>query len=260
MKKSNRIVCGFIVVIALGVIAPARAAVLVEYDAATENPDRPNEVTPAWTKFGTDMTHSGTYLLQDNTANDPTQDSGEYLSPSAPSGTMVNGSGQYVVSFRVRPLTDMPDLGGGQWNNSRILWEDNLFSYDVEIDLDTDDGGGGTTGAIRYGQNSLTPTITGIDWSTPHTVMVHYRGSSDVFDFYLDGSLQSTVVGGSIARPNFGGFALNRLDFGDGTTAGTDVALEWYNVALFNELPVPEPSTVMLLGLGSFLVWRRRLA
>ena len=182
---------------------PAMAAVRVEFDAATAGAGvDPTGVVPAWTLYGTAMTNNGSLLLQDNTADNPTQQSGEYLSPSAGAGLMKHGSGDYGIEFRLRPLTDVAFIGS-HWPELYVTWSDDGptdGNYNVTIDLDEDDAGAITTGSIVYGRNSFSPGITGIDWSVPHTIFIGYRGAADVFDFYLDGVLKSTIAWGSIAR------------------------------------------------------------
>jgi hypothetical protein len=167
-------------------------------------------------------------------------------------------TGQYGIEFRVRPLTDVPFLGGSHFANAYVTWADDTFAYNVTIDKDTDDGGAGTTGGIKYGQNSLSDAVLGIDWSVPHTIFIGYTGTAPFgsFDFYVDGVLASTVSAGSIART--GSFARDAVDFGDGTTGqGLDVAVEWYSVSI-HDSAVPEPASLALMGLGGLAATRRR--
>lgn len=248
-----------ILVATLGVGLHADAAVLVGYDAAAAGAG----VTPAgvgWSQFGSPMVNNGTFLLQDNTGDDPVDSSGEYLSPSAPAGTMQLASGQYGVEFRARPLTDVPFLGGSHYANAYVFWSDDTFAYNITIDKDTDDGGPGTTGGLKYGQNSMSDAVLGIDWSVPHTIFIGYTGAGGggSFDFYVDGALASTVGAGSIARVGGFPFAQDAVDFGDGTTGqGLDVAVEWYSVKI-HDTAVPEPASLALLGLGGLSVCGRR--
>src|SRR5512137_2161496 len=82
----------------------AQADVVVQYDAVAAEGLAPDELaTNPWTRYGTPMQHTGSFLLQDNTFDDPITQSGEYLSPATP-GLMNLNSGQYGVEFKARPL------------------------------------------------------------------------------------------------------------------------------------------------------------
>ena len=74
----------FSLAVLVGIASSAGAAVLVSYDASSGL--APDGVVPAWQKFGSPMNVSGGVLHQDNTADDPVTESGEYLSPSAGAG------------------------------------------------------------------------------------------------------------------------------------------------------------------------------
>jgi len=221
----------------------AQAAVLVEFDAATAGAGVvPSDV--GWTGFGTSMINNGTFLLQDNTGNDPDTESGEYLSPSAGAGTMVRTSGQYGIEFTAQPFTDVPFFGFSHYANAYVFWSDDEFAFNVTLDLDTDDAGAGTTGGIKYGQNSMADAVTGIDWSVPHTIFIGYDSSLEIFNFYVDDVFQSSITYGQFSR--VGNFAQDAVDFGDGTTGqGLDIAAAWYSVRIHD---VNTPGSTPLVG------------
>lgn len=249
--------------LALGIAAviPAlsQAAVVMSYDAAAAGAG----VTPSdvgWTRYGTPMTNNGSFLLQNNTADDPDTSSGEYLSP--PTANLMHlASGQYGVEVKVRPLNDVPFLGSSHYANAYVTWSDDSYNYNITIDKDSDDSGTGTTGGVKYGKDSLSDAVTGIDWSVPHTIFLGYTGVAPYgsFDVYVDGVHSGVVSAGSIARG--GSFAQNAVDFGDGTTGqGIDVGVEWYRVALHDTAsppPVPEPMSLSAIALGALLMIRR---
>jgi hypothetical protein len=246
--------------LATGLIAgPARATLLLEYDAATAGAGvEPNDV--GWGVSTNDppaMINNGTFLLQDKTGVSG-QQYGEYLSPALGAGTFTRGGPAYGIEFRTRPLTDVAFVGS-DYGQMYLSWSDDQFNYNVTVDKHSAGNSSGT-GDIVYGQGSFSPAITGIDWSTPHTIFIGYR-AGDRFDFFLDGVLQSTVVEGSIARNRAGWeFATDKIDFGDGTTANNDVAGEWYFVRVYDvNAPIPEPASLsLLLGAGLFGLSRRR--
>ena len=260
MRKRSIPRCLTLAAITLGLGTVAQGAVLVSFDAAAAGAGvGPDGVSPAWTKYGTAMTNTGAYLLQDNTADEPATSSGEYLSPSAGAGTMKLASGQYGIEVRVRPLTDVPFAGSSHYANAYVFWSDDSYAYNITIDKYSNDVSG--TGGIKYGQNSMADAVTGIDWSVPHTIFMGYTGTAPFgsFDFYVDGVFASTVSAGSIARSGGFPFAQDAVDFGDGTTGqGVDVAIEWYSVAIHDTAAVPEPASVGLVCAAAGLLRRRR--
>jgi len=234
------------------------AAVLAEFDAAAAGAGvDPTGVVPAWTLSGVPMVNSGAFLLQDNTADDPTTESGGYLSPALPAGTMLRASGQYGIEMTVRPLTDIPHLGFSHFSNMHAQWSDDVGNYTVSFDLDSDDGGTITVpppssldpdlsaGGVKIRGNSQATVMGGIDWSVPHTVFVGYDSGLQLFNFYLDSVFRISVPAAGFDR-GFNGFAQDAIFFGDGTTGqGLDIAGEWYSVRVFD---VNTPPTTAIVG------------
>lgn len=241
--------------------AMLQAAPLVSFDAALAGAGiTPTGVVPAWTFSGggnPQMVNNGSFLLQNN---DP-GGYGEYYSPSAGAGTMVFQTSTYGIGFTVRPLTDVPFVAG-DWSNLYLGWADNQWFYNITIDKYSGGASSGP-GDIVYGQGSFSPAITGIDWSISHDIFIGVRGTAGSFgeyDFYLDGVLQSTVGGGSIARSRSGWeFLENRVAFGDGTSGGTNAQAEWYSISIYDTAsPIPEPGSLALAGLGALGLGFRR--
>lgn len=82
--------------------------------------------------------------------------------------------------------------------------------------------------------------------NTEYDLVIHHRTDNEI-DFYLDGSLIAT-------RSAFPGIA-DRLGIGD-FSGGTTVRLKADYVRV--GMPVPEPVTLTLLGIGSLMALRRR--
>ena len=257
MKLSQFIVAGTFM---LGT-SYASATVLLQYDAAAGLTPSQLPVNP-WTNYGQSMTVGGGKLTQHasdgGTAGAPSQ---EYLSPTLPAGTFTRGGAAYGIEFKVQPLTDTAFVANA-YPRAYLTWSDNQFNYNITLDKFADANSSGT-GNIVYGQGSFSPAITGIDWTTAHTIFIGQRGdgTSSVFDFYLDGVMKSTITDGSIARN--GSFARDAIDFGDGTTASNSVTADWYSVRVYDvntPPPVPEPTAIAAgaLMVGSALARRRR--
>lgn len=250
-RKLNKAVLAGIITLLSGSVA-LQATVLVSFDAAAAGAGvTPTGVSPAWSYSGggnPQMVNNGVFLLQNNAVGTY----GEYLSPSAGAGTMVFLSSNYGIQFTVQPLTDSPFLAS-DWANCYVTWSDNAFNYNVTIDKYTNDVSG--LGAITYGRGSLSTGISGIDWSTAHTIFIGYQGTVGTygtFDFYLDGVLANSVSAGSMARTGI--FAQDAVDFGDGTSGGTEVQAQWYNISITDSAsPVPEPASLGFLGLASIV-------
>lgn len=231
---------GLVACIAGILVASAQAGVVVSFDAAAAGAGTGPDAL-GWTRSGVPMTNNGTALIQDNTGDDPVTQSGEYRSPATP-GLMKRASGQYGVEVRVRPLSDMPLLSSSHYANAYVFWSDDQHAFNISIDLDADDAGPGTTGAIRYGQNSLAPAITGIDFSSAHTIFIGYRSAAQVFDLYLDGSPAGSLTRSVMARSGGFPYAQNAVSFGDGTVGqGLDVAVAWYFIRVYDQAAPPPP-------------------
>lgn len=243
----------------------ASATVLLEYDAASGV--TPDAAATPWTRYGTAMTAAGGKLTQHASDGGVSgAPSSEYLSPTLPAGTFTRGGAAYGIEFRVQPLTDTAFVGAA-WPRAYLTWSDDQFNYNVTIDKFGDSETSGL-GDIVYGQGSFSPAnrlpseAPDIDWSVPHTIFIGHRAAApgtSVFDFYVDGVLQTTITDGSIARA--GSFARDAVDFGDGTTASNAVAADWYFVRVLDvnaPAPIPEPAALTALAAASLTLLRRR--
>lgn len=250
--------------VALGMVGlvstPAQSAVVISYDAATAGSGvEPTDVSPAWSRDGASSfwTNNGAYLEQ----NVPASTSSSYTSPQV-AGTMVKGSTNYTVEFRVRPISDVGAVASTDWYaRDLVLWGDDVNFYGLIIDKYTTGSSG--TGGLRYGSGyseTLSNAVTGIDWSVPHTVAASYTGSTGNFNIFVDGVLKTTLAD-SILKYGAVNYApwQNAVTFGSPTTAGAVVQNEWYSIKVDNTaLPVPEPAIMGLGGLVGLMMLRRR--
>jgi len=217
---------------------------VAEYDASTVSFKRPDQVVPAWEMSSNDPAAAyddGDYFTLNFAANDGSQstnngDYGCWTSPYSQMVSMVRGAGEYTIEAKVRPVDDLKSISYSyEYANMKICWADDVYSYMVCIDKDSDDGGSGTTGRVTREKYPMQTVIGDIDWSVPHTLRIEYQGSTDTFDFYLDDvyktSLSSVVLQ---YEPTYSGYQ-NRICFGDSTTGGyhPDYNSQWYFVRLY---------------------------
>lgn len=239
-------------------INAAAANVIVQYDAVTAGAGvLPDGVSPPWqwvsnVPFGMEMTNDGTKLTQDWTSDDPTTSYENFVSPPT-GGLMFIGSDGYGIEFKARPLSDMPTTdpngnpyGLSHYANFMVGWSDDYYTYTVSPDLDADDSGPGTIGALRTAKNQQIIAADNIDWSVPHTVFVGYygpMGSQGIFKFYVDGTLASTFTPSQIGGSHVVQWQ-DRVMFGDATSGqpapyAIDVKGEWYFVKIYDSSSPP---------------------
>jgi hypothetical protein len=259
--KSKVVAAGVFTLIGLGLCCrQSSAAVLLDYEASSGLTPSQLPGASASTNYGQSMTLANGELTQHPTDGGTAGASSmEYLSPTLAAGTFTRGGAAYGIQFTAQPLTDTAFVASA-WPRAYLTWSDNQFNYNITLDKFSGDNTSGT-GDIVYGQGSFSPAITGIDWSVAHTIFIGQRGdgTSSVFDFYLDGALQSTITDGSIARN--GSFARDAIDFGDGTTASNAVTANWSSVKVFDvntPSAVPEPTGLAMIGATVGLLVRRR--
>lgn len=250
-------------VMGFSVAAPAHAAVVIEYDAATAGAgNEPQDVSPAWTLAGSASywTNDGTKLIQNTPAGATisTAPATNYAGPQV-AGLMVRGGTDYSIEFKVKPISDAkPSVDW--YARDVITWADNFQSYAVSIDKHTtDDSGNGKLGYASGYISGLPAVIDNIDWSTPRTIGISYTGSNNTFTFFLDGVVQGTL-GADAMRHNVSPYAgwQNTVAFGSPTTAGGAVENEWYSFRVSNTaIPVPEPTAMSLVGIAGAALLRR---
>lgn len=252
---------GAMTLAAMGVACTSTwAATVIEYNPVTAGSgNEPQDVSPAWSADAPGYwSNNGTYLYQ----NVPAGSSSSYTSPQV-AGTMVQGSSNYTVEFKVRPVTDVGATASTDWYaRDLVIWADNVNQYNVIIDKYTTGNSG--TGGLRYSSGAysenLPNLVTGIDWSTPHTIAASYTGSTGNFNIFVDGVLKTTIAD-SVLKGSAASYApwQNAVTIGSPTTAGDVVQNEWYSVRVDNTaMAVPEPTMLGLAGLSSLMMLRRR--
>lgn len=261
MNRFAQLVVG---AVSLGMVglagAPAYSATVIDYNPVTAGAgNEPQDVLPAWSADASGYwSNNGSYLDQ----NVPAGASSSYTSPKV-AGTMVKGVTDYTVEFRVRPVSDVGSTASTDWYaRDLVIWTDDAYQYNVIIDKYSTGNSG--TGELRYGSGSYSenlPTlVSGIDWSTPHTIAASYTGSTGKFNIFVDGVLKTTIADSALqgAAASWAPWQ-DAVTIGSPTTAGAVVHNEWYSIKVDNTaLPVPEPTLMGLGGLGGLMMLRRR--
>lgn len=246
-RKLNKAVLAGIITLLTG-SAALQATVLVSYDAALAGAgNTPEDVVPAWQYFsnGPDMVNNGTYLEQ----NYSSSQYGYFNTTALPAGTINVGIADYGISTTMRPLSNIPFGGGSDYANILLEWQDTSSYYGTTFWL--------AGGAITFGPGGGS-IITGIDWSSAHTLFIGYNHVADSFSFYLDGTLKNTLTRSTLVLgSNFLG--ANQVAFGDATTGGgISSQADWSNISIYDTAVIPEPSTFALCGLVGVLAIVRR--
>jgi hypothetical protein len=226
----------------------------MEYDAS-EASGLPT--TAGWGQGGTPMQHAPG-------PNGSIRQSGEdltgwYQSPVT-SGLMTGTNAEYAIEFKIQPLDDLP-ADNTNLSNLHVMWADADDAFNLLIDRDSNDGASGSLGSVRYGWSTLVPAIDGVNWSSPHTVLVQYHADNDMFYFFLDDQLTSYVDASALRVGNHDGFPdlpdlRDRVLFGDSATGGTGVSADWYFVRAYSIGALPEPSAAGV-ALGVLTMCRR---
>jgi len=208
---------------------PTTGTAHASYEAATE-PGVPAGGVGGWVNGGLDMVKQSDHLLQ---AGSPPLSLSRYTATGVTPGLMDQASGYYTVDFEVRPLDDLDLTAGDNIFNLHVQWADDQSIYNVVIDLDSDDGGGGSLGSINYGGFGSSQAITGIDWSTSHQVTIAYHANDQNFYFYLDDEFVSYVTMNDMRIGNSSAALQDTLIFGDSSDESGDVAAEWHGVGVY---------------------------
>jgi hypothetical protein len=224
-------------------------AIVAEYNASGVVNQRPDELAlnPWVIQTNVDLVaeptaayDAGNYLLVNLSYDSDAENAGDYarwISPTGQTVVMENGGSNYGIEAKVRPLEDLKSTGYSyEYGNIEIVWSDNVSSYLVSVDMDSDDAGAGTVGRITRGKYPMITILDGINWSTAHTIGIIYDGSKDVFYFYLDG-VYLTYVKAIVLRSDAKDSNLQgKVAFGDYTTGGNkpDYNTEWYFVRLYD--------------------------
>jgi len=209
----------------------SQGAVVAEFDAAGEF-GTPVMASPPWMLKGNPMENENGVLLQRAETSTAEGTSSYYISPEL-NGLVVDGSRDYGIEFRTRPLTDMPSGGNSHYANLMVGWSDREHGYNLSIDRSSTDGGkDALIGGLHGAGNKRLQVVGDIDWSEPHTVFIGYKGGEQEFHIYLDGKEVATVPPDMLGAEPEAAF-VDRVAFGDATTGqGDDLRAEWYFIRI----------------------------
>ena len=212
--------------------AALRADTVAEFDVATA--DTPLMASPPWTLKGEAMESSDGKLVQHLSGSPERGGVSYYISPEL-GGLIGDGTRDYGIEFKVRPLGDIPHEGNSHYANLAVAWSDGQKSYNLTVDASPRDAGGDfTDGALSGAGNQMVRLAENIDWTKAPTIFIGYTAKNRSFELYVDGQPVATVPCESLASEPVPEF-FDRVIFGDSTSGqGHDVSAQWYSVRVLD--------------------------
>lgn len=218
----------------------AQAGSVLEFDAGNET--TPLLASPPWTAKGEPMENHDGKLVQHMGSLTEEGTASYYLSPGL-DGLIQDGTKDYGIEFRVRPINDIKTAGNSFYANLAVAWGDGEHSYDLSINrssTDEPDGNNETDGDINGGENRMVKVVEGIDWSKAHTVFIGYKASDKTFTIYLDGKKIESFPADLIAFDPATEL-IDHVAFGDTTSGqGNDVRAEWFFLKVYDSAALPQ--------------------
>ena len=217
-----------------GGLASLHAEVVAEFDVAT-GADTPLMASPPWTLKGEAMESSEGKLVQHLSPAPEGGSYSHYVSPEL-GGLIGEGTKDYGIEFKIKPLGDIPKEGNSNYANLLVAWSDNQKSYNVTIDASIVDASEDfSNGGLNGAGNQMVKVAEDIDWTKARTIFIGYEARKQIFHVYVDGEEVASVPAESLASDPIPEF-FDRVIFGDTTSGqGNDVKAEWSSVRILTE-------------------------
>ena len=215
-----------------------RADTVTEFDVAT-GADTPLMASPPWTLKGEAMENSDGKLVQHLSASPEGGSYSHFISPEL-GGLIGDGTRDYGIEFKVKPLGDIPREGNSKYANLLVAWSDHQKSYNLTIDASLQDASEDfSNGGLNGAGNQMVKVAENIDWTEARTIFIGYEAQKQIFHVYVDGQEVASVPPESLASDPIPEF-FDRVIFGDTTSGqGNDVKAEWSSVRVVTD---PKPS------------------
>jgi hypothetical protein len=252
MNKTTMQMLGVAVAVAGFWCASASAMVIAEHTGS--NDPAGGSDTTLWSSNGV---LAGTPVAGPPAAwqiDDPNNGSLEYIAtPSSGDLASATADGwKFSFNLRVNNQNDGDNRGNTVLDQSIWGEYDNAAAgTSYYLSWGSDANGAPIVGVNTIGANSGQMfTLTGADNTQFHLYELVSAPSASKADLYVDGVLRISNI------PSLGNSSYTGIYWGSGDSVGTGSAD--YNLVRLATLPVPEPATLSLLGLGGAMLLRNR--